>query len=164
NPLARAVIEQRQNLATADSIGRDRVLETLDAFAIAPERFYQGQDGLYMNLRAAYWALKSARHAEDIEHVQALLWQIAIALERGALLSAAYELRRLQQLLSEALAQGAPPETIDQLLQRYEQALQRYLQALAQNAPKDNGPPPAGAKVLSEKDLAALLKAIEDMA
>jgi len=66
--------------------------------------------------------------------------------------------------LSEALAQGAPPETIDALMQRYEQALQRYLQALAQNAPKDNGPPPPGSKVLSEKDLAALLKVIEDMA
>lgn len=53
---------------------------------------------------------------------------------------------------------------IDALLQRYQMALQHYLQALAQNAPRNDQPLPPGAKVLSEKDLAALLKAIEDLA
>jgi hypothetical protein len=43
-------------------------------------------------------------------------------------------LRQLQQLLSQALAQGAPQDVIDALLERYREALQRYLQALAQNA------------------------------
>jgi len=139
------------------------VLTTLDALTIAPERFYEGQDGVYMGLRAAYWALKSARHVDDLEHVESLLWQIAVAVEQGGLSNAAEELRRLQQMISQAMAQDAPQEVIDALLKRYEQALQRYLQALAQNATKDNQPVPPGAKVLSEKDLAALLKAIEQL-
>ena len=163
NPLARALIEQRQNLASGDAPARDRVLTTLDALTIAPERFYEGQDGVYMGLRAAYWALKSARHVDDLEHVESLLWQIAVAVEQGGLSNAAEELRRLQQMISQAMAQDAPQEVIDALLKRYEQALQRYLQALAQNATKDNQPVPPGAKVLSEKDLAALLKAIEQL-
>jgi len=164
NPLARALIEQRQNLAAGDAVARDRVVATLDALTIAPERFYQGQDGIYMTLRAAYWALKNAHHAEEIQHVEALLWQTAVALEQGGLANAAEELRRLQQMITQALAQNAPQEVIDALLQRYQTALQRYLQALAQNAPKDNQPLPPGAKVLSEKDLGALLKAIQDLA
>ena len=62
-----------------------------------------------------------------------VLWQTAVGLERGGLMNAAEELRRLQALLAQALAQGAPQEVIDSLLQRYREALQRYLQALAQN-------------------------------
>jgi hypothetical protein len=164
NPLARALIEQRQNLASGDALARDRVLATLDALTISPERFYQGQDGVYMGMRAAYWALKGARRVDDLQHVESLLWQIAVAVEQGGLSNAAEELRRLQQMITQAMAQNAPQDVIDALLQRYEQALQRYLQALAQNATRDNAPVPPGAKVLSENDLAALLKAIEQLA
>ena len=42
--------------------------------------------------------------------------------------------------------------------------MQRYLQALAQNPPDANAPPPPGAKVMSQQDLEALLKAIQQMA
>src|SRR5262249_44797264 len=38
NPVARAVIEQRQNLASGNAVMRDRVMLTLDALTIAPER------------------------------------------------------------------------------------------------------------------------------
>jgi hypothetical protein len=164
NPLARAVIEQRQNLASGNAVMRDRVMRTLDALTIAPERFYDGQQAIYIGLRASYWALKNSHHEEDVQHVEALLWQIALALEKGGLAVAAEELRRLQQMITSALAQGAPQEVIDALLQRYQEALQRYMQSLAQNAPPDNAPLPPGAKVLSEKDLNALLNAIQQLA
>lgn len=164
NPLARALIEQRQNLASGNAVSRDRVLLTLDALTIAPDRFYEGQSGVYMGLRAAYWGLKNAHHEEDVQHVEALLWQIAIAIEQGGLAVAAEELRRLQAMITQALAQGAPQEVIDALLQRYQDALQRYMQSLAQNAPNSNQPIPPGAKVLSEKDLNALLNAIQQLA
>ena len=39
DPLARALIEQRQHLATADAAGRKIVLLTLDALAIDPGPF-----------------------------------------------------------------------------------------------------------------------------
>jgi len=66
-------------------------------------------------------------------------------------------------MIASALAQGAPQEVIDALLQRYQDALRRYLQSLAQNAPSSNEPLPPGAKVLSEKDLNALLNAIQQL-
>ncbi len=166
NPLARALIEQRQNLSTSTTPGeRSRVVKVLDALTLAPQIFYANQSGVYTGIRAARWALANATHSDDLEHVENLLWQIAVGLERGGLLSAAEELRRLQALLAQALAQGAPQEVIDALLQRYQDAMQRYMQALAANPPQgaDAAPPP-GTKMLSQQDLQALLKAIQQLA
>jgi tetratricopeptide (TPR) repeat protein len=67
-------------------------------------------------------------------------------------------------MLSQALAQGAPQEVVDAMLQRYREALQRYLQALAQNPQQPGAPPPPGAKILGQQDLDTLLKAIEQLA
>jgi hypothetical protein len=93
-----------------------------------------------------------------------MLWQIATALEQGGLLDAAAQLRAIQQLLSQALAQGAPQSVIDSLLQRYQQALQNYLRALAQNGEHPSGPLPKNAKVITPKDIEAMLKAIQQLA
>ncbi len=164
NPLARALIEQRQALGTGDVRSRPRVANALDALSFAPDRFYQDQLGVYLGIRSAYWTLKNASHDEDYVHAGDLLWQIAAGLERGGLLSAAEELRRLQQMLSQALAQNAPQEVIDSLMERYQEALQRYLKALAENPPDENAQAAPGAKVMSQADLETLLKAIQQLA
>src|SRR6185437_16152912 len=165
NPLARALIEQRQNLATSISADdRKRVVRMLDALTIAPQLFYADQTGVYTAIRAARWGLANATHADEVDHVENLLWEISAGLERGGMLSAAADLRRLQALLAQALAQGAPQDVIDELLQRYNEAMQRYMQALAANPQADAGPPPPGTKTLSEQDLQALLKAIQQLA
>jgi uncharacterized protein (TIGR02302 family) len=164
NPLARALVEQRQLLATSNTPqDRSRVVRILDALSIAPELFYANASGVYTGIRAARWALSNAKRGEEVDHVEDLLWQIAIGLERGGLLSAAEELRRIQAMLSQALAQGAPQEVIDELLQRYNEAMQRYMQALAANPQEAQGPPP-DAKVLNQNDLQTLLKAIQQLA
>jgi uncharacterized protein (TIGR02302 family) len=164
NPLARALIEQRQALALDARVARNTAMRALDALTLAPDRFYENNKSVYLALRSAFWALKGARTGQDIARVQDLLWQTAQALERGGLSSAAEELRRLQQLISQALAQGAPQEVIDALLQRYQMALNRYLQMLAQNPPSANQAAPPGAKVLKPEDLQTLLNAIQQLA
>ncbi len=165
NPLARALIEQRQNLATSTTPQeRDRIVRMLDALTIAPQIFYANQSGVYTAIRAARWGLANAARPEEVDHVEDLLWQIATGLERGGMLSAAEDLRRIQALLAQALAQGAPQDVIDELLQRYNEAMQRYMQALAANPQADAGPPPADTKVLSEQDLQTLLKTIQQLA
>jgi uncharacterized protein (TIGR02302 family) len=165
NPLARALIELRQTLAiSASPQDHSRVVRVLDALTIAPQIFYANAIGTYTGLRAARWALANAKRHEEIEHVENLFWQIAVGLERGGLLSAAEDLRRLQALLTQALAQGAPQSVIDELLRRYNEAMQRYMQALAANPQESPGPPPAAARVLSQNDLDNLLKAIQQLA
>ncbi|HEY3636807.1 MAG TPA: TIGR02302 family protein [Rhizomicrobium sp.] len=165
NPLSRALIEQRQALAMNGMVGRTHVADMLDALTIAPDRFYVHQTNIYLGIRTAYWMLRKAHDGRDLVQVEDMLWQIATALEQDGLLDAAAQLRALQQLLSQALAQGAPQSMIDSLMQRYQQALQNYLRALAQNgAQRGGGSVPKDAKVITPKDIEAMLKAIQQLA
>ena len=163
NPLARALVEQRQNLSINVHASRNTAMLALDALTLAPEHFYEKASGTYLALRAAFWGLKVAHSPQGIVHVQDLLWQTALALERGGLSSAAEELRRLQQMITQALAQGAPQDVISSLLQRYQQALNHYLQKLAQNPPSSNAPLPPNAKMLKPQDLQKLLDLIQQL-
>jgi uncharacterized protein (TIGR02302 family) len=164
NPLARALIEQRQNLAAGKAHAKPVTLATLNALTIAPDKFYSDQTKLYLVLRSTYWMLHEARTGQDIARVQDLLWQTAMALEGNGAINAAAELRRTAEALAQAMQQGAPQSVIDALMQRYNQALQRYLQAMAKNAQASNGPPPPGTKVITSDDIEKMMKLIQQLA
>jgi uncharacterized protein (TIGR02302 family) len=167
DPLARALIEQRQNLATGGRTERRLVAEALDALTLAPDKFYDGKNSLYLSLRAAYWGARSARSDSDIAHVEDLLWQIAVAIDHGVMLAAADEMRKLQAMINAALAAHAPQEVIDALLQRYNQAMQRYMQALA-NDPSAQKPQQmqsgSETKNITEEDIQKLMQTIQQLA
>lgn len=165
DPLARALVEQRQLLAAApDAQARRKVAEMLSAFTIAPEKFFEDKRGAYMAIRAAHWGIRGAKTQGDLDHVSQLLWDTALALERGGLLSAQEELRRLQALLNQAMMNGAPQEEIDQLLARYNQAMQRYMEALAANpdAPGEQ-PQNENAVTLGENDIQKMMELIQEL-
>jgi uncharacterized protein (TIGR02302 family) len=164
DPLARALIEQRQFLATFELADRHRVLLTLDALAIDPERFYDGKHDIYLAMRNAFYGVRNAKREADIQRVQTLLWETALKLERGGLLSAAEELRKLQQMLAAAMASGAPQEVIDELLKRYNEAMQRYMSAMAANPPPPGQEPVSPESLtLGENDLQTLLQTIQKL-
>ena len=167
DPLARALIEQRQALATSDNReSRRPVAEMLNALTIAPEKFYADQAGVYTAIRGAYWGVRSIKSQSDVQHVEDLLWQTAMAIELKGMLAAANNLRELQALITAALAAHAPQQVIDQLLQRYNQAMQRYLSALAQNSQNAGRQPPPddpNAKTLGFDDLQKLMLAIQQL-
>ncbi len=164
DPLARALIEQRQHLATADTAGRKTVLLTLDALAIDPDRFYDGKHDIFLALRSAFNGVKNARTDADIGRVEDLLWQTALKLERGGLLSAAEELRKLQMMIMAALASGAPQDVLDELFKRYNEAMQRYMQAMAANpTPESQKALPPGGLTMNENDINTLLKTIQQL-
>lgn len=168
DPLARALVEQRQALATsADAKDRKSVADMLNALTLAPDKFYADQMGAYTAIRSAYWALRTARTKGDLNYVEDLLWQTAMALEQKGLLTAANSLRKLQAMITAALAAHAPQPVIDQLLQRYNQAMQRYLQAMLENSRNGNAknaPPNPNAKMLGTNDLQKMMKAIQQLA
>jgi uncharacterized protein (TIGR02302 family) len=161
DPLARALVEQRQLLAMGDQ--RKTVLLTLDALTIAPDRFYQNQNDIFLALRTAFNGVKNAKHDADIIRVEDLLWQTALKLERGGLLSAAEELRKLQMMLTAALASGAPQAVIDELLKRYNDAMQRYVQAMAANPPAGQQPSAPDTKTLGMDDVQTLMQTIQKL-
>jgi uncharacterized protein (TIGR02302 family) len=166
DPLARALIEQRQNLAAAaNRPERLGVAAMLDALALAPEKFYEGKRTVYLAIKASSSGIKAARAPSDLQHVQDLLWQTAVALEQGGLLNAAEELRRLQALLMQAMANGAPQDQIDALMERYNQAMQKYLEMMAANPPPPGMEPPDNpdAVELGTNDLQQLMDMIRKL-
>jgi uncharacterized protein (TIGR02302 family) len=163
DPLARALIEQRQWLATQGAAARERTVKTLDALTYAPELFFDGKNSAYLAMRVALRATGTAQTGADFKRVEDLLWQTAVGLEQGGLLTMAEQLRRLQQLIMQAMAQGAPQAEIDGLLQRYNELMQRYLAALAATGQKAQGPSDPNAKVLGDRDIQELLRAIQTL-
>jgi len=141
------------------------VLLTLDALTIDPERFYKDKNDIFLALRSAFNGTKNAKTEADITRVEDLLWQTALKLERGGLLSAAEELRKLQMMITAALASGAPQEVIDELLKRYNEAMQRYVAAMAANPPPPGQQQPMSpdTKTLGMNDVAQLLKMIQQL-
>jgi uncharacterized protein (TIGR02302 family) len=162
-PLARALVEQRQNLSVDAPHAKPVAAATLDALTQAPDLFFPDQDKLYLILRGTYWAIKNAHDANDIARVQDMLWQTAMALDNNGAASAAEQLRAIQQLLGQALAQGAPQDVIDALMQRYQQAMQQYMEAMAKNAQAAKGPTPPNAKVVTQDDIDKLLQLIQKL-
>ncbi|MGA8695709.1 MAG: TIGR02302 family protein, partial [Xanthobacteraceae bacterium] len=74
-PLARALVEQRRNLAL-DAGARPLVTTALDALTMAPEKFTPDA-GIYLGLRSIFWRLIRAKTDDDLRDVTTRLWQMA---------------------------------------------------------------------------------------
>jgi uncharacterized protein (TIGR02302 family) len=163
NPLARALIEQRRELAL-DAEGRDRVLIALDALTIAPEKFIPEMP-VYLALRGVVWNLASAKSDEDLRGVVKRLWDTAVQIEDGNLSDAEAALRQAQERLREAIERGANDEELKKLMDELRAALDKYLQALAQQLRKNpqmaRPLDPETSRMLSQRDLQNMFDKIE---
>ena len=164
-PLARALIEQRRDLAM-DANARPQVITALDALAIAPEKF-TADAGVYLGLRSVFWSLVRAKTDDDLRGVVTRLWQMAVDIEDGNISDAQDALRNAENALQQALARGAGDDEIKQLMDRLRAAMQRYMQALAQqlkNHQQLARPLDPNAQVLSQRDLQNMLDRLENLA
>lgn len=128
NPLSRAIIEQRQNLALAPQ-SWNRSLRILGALTISPELFASDAKE-YLLLRTAYHDVEDGA-GQNVGDLIDSFWPLAIALEDEGLTLARQRLEAAQEALRQALANGAPPEEIDELVEELRQAMNDYLAALA---------------------------------
>ena len=164
-PLARALIEQRRNLAL-DANSRPRVITALDALAIAPDKFTP-QAGVYLGLRTIFWSLVRAKSDDDLRDVTVRLWQMAVGLEDGDISNAQDALRNAENALQQALERGAGDDEIKQLMDQLRAAMDRFMQAMAQqlkNSQQLARPLGPDAHVLSQQDLQNMLNRLENMA
>ncbi len=129
-PLARALIEQRRNLALDAQI-RPIVLTALDALGAAPERFTP-EASVYLGLRSIYWALDRAKSDDDLRDVVQRLWQMAVGLEDGDISNAQEALRNAENALQQALDRGASDQEIKALMDQLRAAMDRFMQAMAE--------------------------------
>jgi uncharacterized protein (TIGR02302 family) len=166
-PLARALIEQRRNLAL-DAESKPIVLTALDALTIAPERFTP-EAGVYLGLRSIYHDLEHAKSDDALRDVVARLWDMAVQLEDGNVSQAEQALRQAQEALRQALERGASDEEIKKLMDQLRAAMDKFLQALAEEMrknpqqltrPLDRN----NTRMLSQQDLKSMLDRLENLA
>ena len=164
-PLARALIEQRRDLAM-DANARPEVITALDALAIAPEKFTPDA-GVYLGLRSIFWQLVRAKTDDDLRDVVTRLWQMAVDIEDGNMSDAQDALRNAENALQQALARGAGDDEIKQLMDKLREAMARYMQALAQQLKNNQQlarPLDPNAQVMTQRDLQNMLNRLENLA
>ena len=164
-PLARALVEQRRNLAL-DANARPLVLTALDALALAPEKFTP-EAGTYLGLRSIFWSLVRAKTDDDLRDVAARLWSMAVQLEDGDITDAQANLRNAEEALRQALERGASDEELKALMDQLRAAMDRFMQAMAEqlkNSQKADRPLAPNQRLLSQRDLQSMLDRLENLA
>ena len=164
-PLARALVEQRRNLAL-DANARPLVLTALDALALAPEKFTP-EAGTYLGLRGVYWSLVRAKTDDDLRDVAARLWSMAVQLEDGDISDAQANLRNAEEALRQALERGASDEELKALMDQLRAAMDRFMQAMAEqlkNSQQLARPLGPNQRMLSQRDLQSMLDRLENLA
>ena len=131
HPVAIEIVALRRALAL-DRDTAEAAHEGLGAIMDATEAF-SGDVVAFLGLAAARTRLELVEDRADIRPVVDLLWDVALRIEDGALALAEQELRAAQEELREALADGAPPEELTELMDRLRESLDRYLEMLAQS-------------------------------
>ena len=165
-PVARALIEQRRNLAL-DAEAKPVVLVALDALAIAPERFTP-EVGVYLGLRSIYFDLENAKSDDALRDVVARMWDMALQIEDGNVSQTEQALRQAQEALRQAIERGASEEEIKKLMEQLRAAMDKFLQALAEemrrNPQQLARPLDRNTRTLSQQDLKSMLDRLEAMA
>ncbi|WP_299477762.1 TIGR02302 family protein [uncultured Roseibium sp.] len=164
-PLARAVVEQRRNLAL-DAQNHAQVITAMDALMLAPDLF-DIRARNYLGMRFAYGELVQAQSDEDLKAMLPLLWDLALSIEDGDLSAAERKLRDAQEALRKALEEGASDEEIAKLTQELREALNEYMQALAEQMrqnPQAMQPFDGNQQTLNQQDLSEMLDRIEELA
>jgi uncharacterized protein (TIGR02302 family) len=165
-PLARALIEQRRDLAL-DAEAKTRVLTALDALTILPEKFTP-EAGIYLGLRSIYWQLTRAKTDDALRDVVGRLWQMAVFIEDGNVSDAEAALRAAQENLRQALERGATDEEIKKLTDELRAALDKFMQALAEemrkNPERSARQMDPNARMLRPQDLKSMIDRLENLA
>jgi uncharacterized protein (TIGR02302 family) len=130
-PLARALVEQRRNLA-ADKTKRPEVQTALEALGFAPEYFMKDMPVAYLGLVAVTNRLNLARTDDRLRVVLQMLWNLALYVEDGDLSNASEALRQARENLNKALEQNADEKEISRLTKELREALDHYMAELAQ--------------------------------
>ena len=161
NPLARAVLEQRQTLAIAANDWR-RAGRSFDALTLSPEFFFDDMTD-YLLLRTAFWRVMR-RNGDTYDDAVEKFWPLALQLEDEALELARQRLEAAEEALRQALESGASDDEIARLVEELRQAMNDYLTALAQSGQRMEQGSSQNAQQLDQSDLDEMLDAIRDLA
>lgn len=167
-PLAKALIEQRKALILEPDDTRNVQL-MLQALLTWPEGLID-RSGIQIAVAAMRSHIANARDQDDIKTAVNDLWKLALAVEEGDLADARAELDAIRKELQKALAEGASPERIAELMDKLREAMNKYLQSMAEETRRrmqQNGMQPQPVdpgRLLSQEDLQKMLDTIQKLA
>lgn len=166
-PLAQALVEQRRNLVR-DPGSSSKVALALKALMIVPEKLIS-DSVVFLGMTTARYRLERTPDAAAMREVVDLLWDLALRIEDGDLSLAERELRAAQEALKRALAEGAPREEINRLMNELRQAMDRFMQAMAEQMRRNaQGQQPQqlppNAQIVRPQDLQRMMDMIENLA
>ena len=167
-PLALALIEQRKTLIM-DPDEAEAVEKLLSALLIYPDGLIENS-GAHVSIASIVSRLQNLRDHSDVEEAINLLWQVALSIEEGDLSDARAELEAARKALERALAEGASPEGLKELMQNLRSAMDRYMQSMkketekrqAQGQNNKNRRSP-NSKTITSEDLQKMLDIIEKL-
>ncbi len=160
NPLARAVVEQRQTLAVAAEDWR-RAGRSFDALTLAPDRFYESPTD-FLLMRTAFWRVMR-QNGGGFATTVADFWPLALQLEDEALELARRRLEAARDKLREALEAKAGEAEIARLVEELRDAMRQYLQALAESGARMAEGESVPTETIDEGDLNDMLDSIRDL-
>jgi uncharacterized protein (TIGR02302 family) len=129
-PLARALIEQRKALILNPNDRKD-VVSMLDALLAWPDGLID-RSGIQIAISAVRTHIVTARDHDGVRESVDDLWKIALAIEEGDMADLRAQLEALQRELKQALAEGASPERIAELMDKLRETMNKYLEQMAE--------------------------------
>jgi uncharacterized protein (TIGR02302 family) len=157
NPLARALVELRRDLALDPDRNTARVSAALAALRLGPDLF-ETSPRVFLDLGGLVGQLAEAHGDDDLKLVVTELWALALSLENGDASQALKDLRSAEDKLREALKNNASPEELKKLTQDLRDAAKRFMSEMSKKADKnaqDESDP------MESKDLDAMLDRLE---
>lgn len=167
-PLAKALVEQRKALIH-DPDDHSKVQLMLASLLLYPEGLVE-KSGTHIAIAAIQSHIANARNQDHIKQSVDDLWKLALAIEEGDLADARAELDAVRKELQKALAEGASPERIAELMEKLRDAMNKYLQSMAEETKRrmqQNGMQPQPVdpgRMLSQQDLQKMLDTIQRLA
>jgi hypothetical protein len=167
-PVAKSLIEERRRLAI-DPSTLPRVRESVDLFMTAPSLFAIRTPD-YLALREIRSGLDNAETPDELRAIVDLMWNVALAIERGGSDDAEQALNAAQDALRQALENGASDDEIRALTERLKEALNNYLRDYAERAMRQmeqSGNEPQSeqnGRAIRPEDLQSMLDRMQDMA
>ncbi len=167
-PLAKALIEQRKALIL-DPDNHRNVELMLGALMTWPDGLTD-KSGTQIAISAIRSHIANARNHDEIKEAVNDLWKVALDVEEGDVADAKAELDAIRKELEKALAEGASPERIGELMDKLRDAMNKYLKSMAEETQRrmqQNGmkPQPVDpSRLLSQEDLEKMLDTIQKLA
>jgi uncharacterized protein (TIGR02302 family) len=165
-PLARALIEQRKSLIM-DPATLPKAQQLLSALLIYPEGLIEGS-GTHIAIASVVSRLRNLRDPTDLNEALDMLWQIAVNIEDGNLSDARKDVEAARKALEKALAEGASPEELQQLMQQLRKAMDRYMESMNEESKKRQAQgqkdrSSQNRKTITQKDIQKMLDTIEKL-